>query len=62
MTEENRISLRNMTPAEKAARKALKKIEAEKAMMDYNRQQKAFYENRERLKAERLAREEAEGK
>jgi len=50
------------TPAEREARKAFRQIEAEKAMTDHERQQKAFHENRERLKVERLAREaEAKG-
>jgi hypothetical protein len=36
---------------------AFRQVEAEKAMTDHERAQKAFHENRERLKAERLARE-----
>jgi hypothetical protein len=46
-----------MTPAEQEARKVFRAVEAEKAMTDYEKAQKAFHENRERLKAERLARE-----
>jgi hypothetical protein len=53
--EERRL----LTPAERKARKAARQVEAEKAMTDRERAQKAFYENRERLKAERLAREAA---
>jgi hypothetical protein len=45
------------TPAEREARKAFRQVEAAKAMTDHERAQKAFNENRERLKAERLARE-----
>jgi hypothetical protein len=48
------------TPAEREARKAFRQVEAAKAMTDHERAQKAFNENRERLKAERLAREAAE--
>jgi len=46
-----------MTPAEQEARKVFRAVEAEKALTDYEKAQKAFHENRERLKAERLARE-----
>ena len=47
--------------AERAASKALKKKEAEKGMTEYLKAQDAFNANRERLKAERLAREAASG-
>jgi hypothetical protein len=46
-----------MAPAEQEARKVFRAVETEKAMTDYEKAQKAFHENRERLKAERLARE-----
>ena len=49
-----------MTPAEREARKAFREVEAVKAMTDHEKAQNAFHENRERLKAERLAREAAE--
>uniref|UniRef100_Q07KE8 Uncharacterized protein n=1 Tax=Rhodopseudomonas palustris (strain BisA53) TaxID=316055 RepID=Q07KE8_RHOP5 len=45
------------TPAEREAKKALRKVEAERAMLDHAKAQTAFDENRERLKAERLLRE-----
>ncbi len=48
-----------ITPAEREARKAFREAEASKAMTDHERAQKAFQENRERLKALRLAREAA---
>jgi hypothetical protein len=48
------------TPAEREARKAFRQVEAAKAMTDHERAQKTFNDNRERLKAERLAREAAE--
>jgi len=44
-----------ISPAE--ARKAFKEVDAAKAMTEHDRAQKAFHENRERLKALRLARE-----
>jgi hypothetical protein len=49
-----------MTSAEREARKAFRHVDAEKAMTEHEIAQKAFSNNRERLKAERLAREAAE--
>jgi hypothetical protein len=48
-----------ITKAERDARKAFRKVDAEKAMTEHEIAQKAFSTNRERLKAERLAREAA---
>ncbi|MGY4568425.1 MULTISPECIES: hypothetical protein [Bradyrhizobium] len=50
---------RRSTPsgAEREARKVFREAEAKEALSDYAKAQEAFYENRERLKAERLARE-----
>ncbi|WP_229194057.1 hypothetical protein [Bradyrhizobium acaciae] len=45
------------TGAEREARKLFRATEAKEALSDYAKAQKAFHENRERLKAERLARE-----
>nr|WP_253603881.1 MULTISPECIES: hypothetical protein [unclassified Bradyrhizobium] len=45
------------TGAEREARKVFRQAEAKEALTDYAKAQKAFHENRERLKAERLARE-----
>ena len=45
------------TKAERDARKAFRPVEAKKAMTEHETAQKAFSNNRERLKAERLARE-----
>jgi hypothetical protein len=45
--------------AELEFRKATRQVEAEKAMTDHERTQKVFHENRARLRAERLSREEA---
>jgi hypothetical protein len=46
-----------ITPAEREARKVFKEADAAKAMTEHERTQKAFYKNRERLKALRPARE-----
>jgi hypothetical protein len=48
-----------MSQAEREARKAFRQVDAKKAMTEYETGQKAFHANRERLKAERLAREAA---
>lgn len=47
---------KSLTKAEREARKALRAGQAEAALAELEKKQKAFYENRERLKAERLAR------
>jgi hypothetical protein len=51
-----------ITPAEREARKVFKAADAAKAMTEHEREQKAFQENRERLKALRLAREASDPK
>jgi hypothetical protein len=52
-----------ITKAERDARKAFRQVDAEKAVTEHEIAQKAFSANRERLKAERLARElKAKGK
>jgi hypothetical protein len=51
---------RRRTRGELEFRNATRQVEAEKAMTDHDRAQKAFQENRARLRAERLAREAAE--
>jgi hypothetical protein len=48
-----------ITKAERDARKAFRQVDAEKAMTEHEIAQKAFIANRERLTAERLAREAA---
>jgi hypothetical protein len=45
------------TAAQREAHKAFKEADAKVAMSEYERTQQAFHANRERLKAERLARE-----
>jgi hypothetical protein len=57
MVEEER---RRRTRAELEFRNATRQVVAEKAMTDHERTQKAFHENRVRLRAERLAREATE--
>jgi hypothetical protein len=53
------IESKPITKAEREARKAFRQVDAEKAMTEHEIAQKAFSANRERLKAERLAREAA---
>jgi hypothetical protein len=52
--------LKPIAKAEREARKAFREADDEKAMTEYEPAQRAFHANRERLKAERLAREAAE--
>jgi hypothetical protein len=52
---------RVLTPAEREARTVFRQAEAEKAMSDHEKAEEAFHKNRERLKADRLAREAAKG-
>jgi hypothetical protein len=59
MTEDLSFRRKPLTPEQRQARDATRRVEAEKAMRDHEAAQKAFYENRERLRAERLAREAA---
>ncbi|MCA1501442.1 hypothetical protein [Bradyrhizobium sp. NBAIM14] len=54
----NRISDRRaLTAAERQARKVFRDAGAKETASEYERDQQAFHANRERLKAERLARE-----
>ncbi|MGJ4889871.1 hypothetical protein ACQR1Y_16855 [Bradyrhizobium sp. HKCCYLRH3099] len=50
---------RVLTPEERRARDASRRADAEQAMREHEAAQRAFYANRERLRAERLAREAA---
>src|SRR5215468_10324746 len=52
---------RTLTPEERKARDAARRADAEQAMREHEAAQKAFHDNRERLKAERLAREARAG-
>jgi hypothetical protein len=57
MSDYETIVRKPMTPAQREARRIFAAAEAKKALSEHEKAQKAFYENRERLKAERLARE-----
>lgn len=48
---------KQITKAEREARKVFRQVDAKEAMTEYETAQKAFGVNRERLKSERLARE-----
>jgi hypothetical protein len=48
---------RILTSEERKARDAARRADAEQAMREHEAAQRAFYQNRERLKAQRLARE-----
>ena len=49
-----------LTKAERDARALFRTDETKKAMTEHEKTEKSFHENRERLKAERLAREAKE--
>jgi hypothetical protein len=53
----NRAFERPETTAEREASKVFQSVDQNKGMTEYSLAQKAFHDNRERLKAERLARE-----
>jgi hypothetical protein len=56
---EDKYGRKVVTPAERAAQRAFRDLDASKAITEHENEQKAFHKNRERLKAERLAREAA---
>jgi hypothetical protein len=56
-TQGNLEQPKAVTKAERDARKAFRHGDAKAAMTEHENAEKAFAENRERLKAERLARE-----
>jgi hypothetical protein len=62
MTEDISYRRKPLSPEQRQARDASRRVEAEKAMRDHEAAQKAFYANRERLRAERLAREATDAK
>jgi hypothetical protein len=57
---DQKLKRRFTTPAEREALKVFGQVKTEKAVSEHEKAQKAFHENRERLKALRLAREAAE--
>ena len=54
------LKRRFTTPAEREALKVFGQVKTEKPVSEHEKAQKAFHDNRERLKALRLAREAAE--
>jgi len=50
-------SREQLTPEQRRERDAQRRADAVEALADYEKAQKAFHANRERLRAERLARE-----
>ena len=58
--KDEKLKRRVTTPAEREALKVFGQVKTEKAVSEHEKAQRAFYENRERLKALRLAREAAE--
>lgn len=57
---DRRTPLDPTTLARQVAEKAFKEVDAAKLLSEHQLCEKAFFENRERLKAERLAREAKE--
>jgi hypothetical protein len=51
-----------LTPEQRKARDAQRRADAEQAMREHEVAQKKFYANKERLRTQRLAREQAEEK
>jgi hypothetical protein len=51
-----------LTPEQRKERDAARRADAEQAMREHEAAQKKFYANKERLKAQRLAREQGEDK
>jgi hypothetical protein len=51
-----------LTPEQRKERDATRRADAEQAMREHEAAQKKFYANKERLRAQRLAREQAEQK
>ena len=51
----------HLTPEQRKIRDAERRRDAEVAMVEHRENEKAFYDNFERLKAQRLAREERAG-
>ena len=62
MTNRQRLEQKTLTRAKREARKAFAAQKAGKVLSEYEKAQQAFHANRERLKAERLAREAAASK
>jgi hypothetical protein len=54
---EHFVSLKDLTPEERRLREIQRRSDAELAMKEHQETRRAFFENRERLRALRLARE-----
>ena len=53
------VSLKDLTPEERRLREMQRRSDAELAIKEHEESRRAFFENRDRLRAERLAREAA---
>jgi hypothetical protein len=51
------VSLKDLTPEERRLREMQRRADAELAIKEHEEAQRAFYQNRDRLRALRLARE-----
>jgi hypothetical protein len=56
------VSLKDLTPEERRLREVQRRSDAELAMKEHREARRAFFENRDRLRALRLAREAEEQK
>jgi hypothetical protein len=54
---DNYVSLKDLTPEERRLREMQRRADAELAIKEHEEAQRAFFENRDRLRAARLARE-----
>ena len=57
MSKEFPTERERLTPEERKAKDAEQRLDAEQALRKYQLAQEAFHKNRERVRAERLARE-----
>ena len=60
MTNDNPNSRERLTPEQRKTRDQDRRVQAEQAMKDHERTQKAVHSNLARLRAERIARETAD--
>ncbi len=51
------VSLKDLTPEERRLREMQRRADAELALKEHEESRRAFFENRDRLRAQRLARE-----
>ncbi|MHC2415962.1 hypothetical protein ACVJGC_008553 [Bradyrhizobium diazoefficiens] len=62
MTEDLSFRRKPLTPEQRQARDAARRIEAEKAMRDHEEAQKQFYANKERLRGRAARTRSSDGK